>query len=58
MNGSQLTWSDRTVRSRFKNLVDNHESECCEWKRASYNSTTGHISHDPLFLHKIRDLKE
>ena len=58
MNDSQLTWLDCTVRYGFKNLVDNHESECCEWKRASYNSTTGHISHDPLSLHKISDLKE
>ncbi|KAL0012851.1 hypothetical protein SO802_007959 [Lithocarpus litseifolius] len=34
--------------------VDEPESECCEWKRITCSSTTGHVSH--LFLHNIRNL--
>ena len=34
--------------------VDDHESEHWEWKRVTYNSTTGHLTQ--LSLHNIRDL--
>ena len=31
--------------------VNDQNSECCEWERVTYNSTTGHVTH--LSLHNI-----
>ena len=31
--------------------VDDHKSECCEWERVTWNSTTGHVTN--LSLHNI-----